>query len=248
MRLDPAIVSARTIFWLASTINPQIAAENPERVVADRAIFEQLLDGLNEADVSPTVVILSSGGTVYDSSTEPPYLEDSPLKPISAYGEAKVAFEDLMTERAPGASVAVRVANAYGPGQKAAAGQGVIAYWMAAAKQGSPVTMIGAPTNARDYVFATDIAEALVAIDAADPSSLPAKLNVGSGQATTLQELADTVAAVIAPSPLKVNHEPSRSFDVERTWLSIDRAAETIGWKPKVSLLDGLRETWAALQ
>ena len=247
-RLDPAVESARTIFWLASTINPQIATESPERVAADRAVFERLFEGLERASVSPTIVLLSSGGTVYDPKAEPPYREDSPLAPLSAYGQAKVAFEELMTQRAPGKSVAVRVANAYGPGQHPAAGQGVIAYWMAAALEGKPVTMMGEPTNARDYVFATDIAEALVAIDGCEPDILPSKVNVGSGQATSLQQLADTLAAVIAPRPLEVLHQPSRSFDVKRTWLSIDRAADVLGWKPRISLHEGLSQTWAALQ
>lgn len=246
--LDPAITRARTIFWLASMINPQIAEEHPERVAEDRAVFELLFDGLESAGVTPTVVILSSGGTVYDPRSTPPYREDSPLAPMGAYGRAKVSFEELMARRAPGASVAVRVANAYGPGQRAASGQGVIAYWMAAARRGDPITMIGEPTASRDYVFATDIAEALVALDAADPSTLPPALNVGSGRATSLQELADTLMDVLAPQLLEVKHQPARSFDVEQTWLSIERTTQILGWHPRVTLADGLAQTWASLQ
>lgn len=242
-QLAAGIASARTIFWLASMINPQIAAEHPERVEQDRAVFRQLLDGLRTAGLSPTVVILSSGGTVYDPNSEPPYREDSPTGPISAYGRAKVEFEQMLRALNPGASVAVRVANAYGPGQRAAAGQGVIAYWMAAALEGKPITVIGERATARDYVFVSDIADALVAIDEAESSTLPQVVNVGSGQATSLGELVETMSAVVGE--LELDEQPARSFDVPRTWLAIELAAERLDWKPKVSLHEGLAQTWA---
>jgi UDP-glucose 4-epimerase len=108
--------------------------------------------------------------------------------------------------------------------------------------------MIGEPSAARDYVFATDIAEALVALDECDAAKLPASLNVGSGRATTLQELADTLAEVVAPRALQIKQQPARGFDVERTWLSVELAESALAWTPRWNLRDGLAETWASLQ
>lgn len=247
-RLHPDIEASQTIFWLASSINPQIAAEHPDRVVADRAVLEEFLDHLRRSGAAPTLVLLSSGGTVYDPKTTPPYREDSPTGPISEYGAAKVELERLVAERSPGDAVSVRVANAYGPGQKAASGQGVIAYWMAAARRGEPVTVIGDPENARDYVFVSDIADALVAIDAAEErGSLPGVINVGSGEATSLRELADLLGEVIAPLALQVDQRPGRPFDLARTWLAIDIARTHLGWVPRTPLIEGLRRTWQSL-
>ena len=243
--LHPDIEAAQTIFWLASSINPQIAAEHPERVAADQQVFVDFLERLGASGATPTVVLLSSGGTVYDPKSTPPYREDSPTGPISAYGAAKVELEEILAQLAPAAHVTVRVANAYGPGQQAKSGQGVIAYWMAAALRDEPITIIGDPASARDYVFAADIADALVAIDAVEkPSDLPSILNVGSGQATSLQQLSDLLTDVVTPHQLKIERQPARSFDIDRTWLSIECAKTTIAWAPQTSLHQGLLRTW----
>ena len=244
--LHPAIEAAQTIFWLATTVNPQIAAEHPERVAADHAEFVDFLERLRASGATPTVVLMSSGGTVYDPSIPPPYREDSPTGPIAAYGASKVELEGYLRELAPGAHVAVRVSNAYGPGQPARAGQGVIAYWMAAALRDEPITIIGDPESARDYVYAADVADALAAIDAVeDPESLPAVVNVGSGRATSLRQLSELLTEIVGPHLLEVKQEPARAFDLDRNWLVIDRAFATLGWSPRTSLKEGLLQTWA---
>ncbi len=189
------------MFWLATRINPQIAEQQPDRVVED------LLRAVQGLDPAPTVVLLSSGGTVSDPQGRAPYDEQAPTRPLSAYGAAKLALESLLAERAPGRHVTLRVANAYGPGQPVGSGQGIIAHWPRAARRGEPVRLFGDPATTRDYVNVEDISEALVAV-AASTGPLPPVLNVGSGRPTTLQELAETVLDVVAAPPLSSSWSP----------------------------------------
>ena len=244
-RAAEGLASARTAYWLATQINPQIAEQQPERVVADREAFERFLDAL---DPSSTVVMVSSGGTLYDTGSTPPYVEASPTLPLSAYGRAKLDLEALLASRRPaGTHVTLRVSNAYGPGQRAANGQGVIAYWLQAARNGEDLTVFGDPATSRDYVFVDDVARALALVHAAD-GPLPAVVNVGSGRATSLADLAETVLDVVGHPDLRVLVTERRSFDVPHTWLGIGLAAEVLGWHPTTELRTGIAAAWAALR
>ena len=238
------LASARTVYWLATLINPQTAEQEPARISADRAAFEGFLAAVRRVESPPAVVLVSSGGTVYDPATPPPYAESAPCRPSSAYGRAKLDLERVLAEQAPGRHVTLRVSNAYGPGQPAASGQGVVAHWLRAAALGEDIRVFGDPGTTRDYVYVADVAEALVAVAQCE-GPLPPVLNVGAGRPTTLAQLADTVLEVVGARGVRVVVEERRSFDVSRTWLDVSLAAEVLGWRPRTSLRDGVAAAWA---
>lgn len=242
-RPDQGLEPVRTVYWLATQINPQIAEQEPLKVTADRVAFESFLSAVGRLEAAPTIVLLSSGGTVYDPAGPPPYGESAPTGPVSAYGRAKLALEQVLSERAPGEHVTLRVSNAYGPGQRAASGQGVVAHWLRAAFRGEDITVFGAPTTARDYVYVDDVAEALVAVHTRD-HPLPPVLNIGSGQGTTLKELAETVLEVVGNPALELVVTGRRSFDVPQTWLDVGLADKALGWRPRTSLSEGVAAAW----
>lgn len=244
---DPGLSAARTVFWLATQINPHIAEHEPEKVVEDRRTFAGFLDAVRALPTAPTVVLLSSGGTVYDPRTDPPYAETAPTAPLSAYGRAKLALEELLAERAPGGHTTLRVSNAYGPGQPVAAGQGVVAHWLRAARRGEDVRLFGDPQTTRDYVYVDDVAAAMTAVHRAT-GPLPPVLNVGSGRPTSLGELAEVVLATVADPRLRLVVEPRRSFDVAQTWLDVGLAAASVGWAPATTLEEGIARAWAAVR
>lgn len=244
-RVDPGIAGARAVVWLATSVNPQLAEQEPSRVAADARTFATLLDGLAALPAPPRVVLLSSGGTVYDPAARPPYAETAPVAPAGAYGRAKLALEEaLRGSGLPG--VALRVANAYGPGQPARAGQGVVAYWLRAALDGHAPVIYGEPTTTRDYVYVGDVAEAVVRA-ATVPGEVPPVVNVGSGRPTSLADLARVVLDVTGRPDVEPGHEPRRSFDVPHTWLAVDLAAAALGWRPRTPLREGVAAAWAAL-
>jgi UDP-glucose 4-epimerase len=238
---DRGVLAARTVFWLASSINPAIAETEPWRVDGDRAAFVTLLHALQRLADPPRVVLVSSGGTVYDPAVAPPYREDSPTRPRGAYGRAKLAMERLL-HQAPLPGVVVRVANAYGPGQPAASGQGVVAHWLRALTAGDPIMIFGDPATTRDYVYVDDVAEALAAVHR-HPGTLPAVLNVGSGAPTSLAELAEMVRAA-AGNGARIRRAPARGYDVPHSWLDVALAAELLGWRPRTSLPAGVAAAW----
>jgi UDP-glucose 4-epimerase len=248
-RLARDASSSRTIFWLAASVNPAVAEERPDLVERDLTTFEQLLKGVEAAREPPRIVLLSSGGVVYDPDSPPPYREDSPVRATTAYGESKLSLERLLrsADVPDDSRIVVRVSNAYGPGQPARRGQGVIAHWLHAASTGQPLVLLGAPETARDYVYVGDIVDALIRVHrSARP--VPPIVNVGSGHGTSLGELAEIVLGVVDDPTLTLEVRPARAFDLSRNWLDIQLAARALDWRPRTPLREGVAAAWASLR
>ncbi len=241
--LDPVLLHSDVVFWLASSIRPATATMHPDAASADREAFEVLVQGLQSqrADL-PRVIFVSSGGTVYDPGHPPPHDETAPTRSANSYGEAMLTIEDLLRKHCPD-HVVIRASNVYGPGQLPRRGQGVIAHWMKAILEGAPVHLIGDPATRRDYIYITDLADALVRCT--DASTPPQLVNIGSGIGTSLEELLTLIEQAVGHT-LTVRRSPARIFDAPSTWLDVTRAQETIGWTPSTSLPTGLALTLAS--
>ncbi len=241
--LAAPISEAGTVFYLASSINPALGETHPELAEADHVLFRTLLDRLRRRDNPPTVVLTSSGGTVYDPAFAPPYAETSPLKPSGAYGRAKVALEEeLLSHAGELPAVILRMSNVYGPGQPTGRGQGVLAHWLSAALDSRPLRLIGDVTATRDYVYVDDVVDVMRRLRGAGPAE-PLILNVGSGVRTSLSDLLDVVRSVVALD-LRVEFQPSRLFDRQDVWLDVGEAERVLGWRPGTSLAEGVAATW----
>jgi UDP-glucose 4-epimerase len=235
------------VFYLASSITPALAERNPEWGLADHLRFAALLTELGRVADPPTVVLTSSGGTVYDPDVPPPYDEDAPTRATSRYGAAKLALEHLLLSRVAAVpAVILRLSNVYGPGQRPGKNQGVLAYWLDAARTGRPLMVIDEPEAARDYVYVDDAVECMCRVAAAVPplaGGNPLILNVGSGQRTSLAELLGTVRQVVGRN-VTVERTPPRPVDRVAVWLDVQRADRVLGWRARTSLSDGVAAMW----
>lgn len=230
------LVGVSTIYWAASTINPLIASRRPDLVRADLSEFEAFCDAVHAERAGTRVVLLSSGGTVYGGARRPPHSESTEPEPTSEYGRAKLEMEVTLHEHAV-ESVVVRISNAYGPGQPAAPGQGVIGHWLRAVVEGRPVTVYGDLSTLRDYVYVDDVADALVRIHGAPV--VPAVVNIGSGIPTSLADVAAAIETA-AGSAVVIEQQPPRQFDIPASWLEVSLARESLGWSATTGLADGI--------
>ena len=233
------LAGASAVCYLASRINPAIAERDPAAAAEHLATLRSLTEALRES--GKRLLYPSSGGTVYDTRKEPPYQETSPLRPIGRFGATKVEAERLLLE-APGIeTVAMRISNAYGPGQRTGTGLGVVAHWVDAASKGEPLRIFGAPEKVtRDFVYIDDICTAFLRLLAT--AAPPPVVNIGSGIPTTLAEVAEII--VDLADEAEVAYEPDRGFDVPRSWLDVGLARQKLGWEPSIELGEGIRRTW----
>jgi len=186
---------------------------------------------------------------VYDRATTPQGIdEDHPTLPASPYAASKIAGEALTLSyhHAYGLpTTVVRPFNTYGPFQRSVGEGGVVAIFTRRSLLGEELRIYGDGTQTRDLLYATDCArfvcDALVS-DAATGRIL----NAGTGRDVSVKEL----AATIETDSAKVVHVEHIHPQSEIAVLRCDprRAGELLGWRPEVSLADGLAHTrtWMA--
>jgi UDP-glucose 4-epimerase len=208
-----------------------------------------LLEGAREGGVE-RVVFASSGGVVYGESDRLPHPESAPKLPVSPYGVSKLASEFYLAQYAllHGVGVrALRYANVYGPRQNPHGEAGVVAIFGTRLRQGRPLTVYGDGGQTRDYVYVEDVARAnLLATDA--PARRPAGIddlavNVGTGRETSVNDLARTLMTA-AGITVAIERSPARAGELQRSAVAADKAAAELGWRPAVTLEEGLRRTF----
>lgn len=214
------------------------------------AVPEELMHPAQVAEACADVgvkrfVFTSSGGTVYGPVNTLPTPETETNTPLNAYGVTKLAAEHFLRLLSGSSSIAVsvlRVSNPYGPGQLARRGQGFIAAAMSAAYKGTPLEIWGDGSVVRDFIYVGDVADAFTA---ACTSKNPFDLvNVSFGEGASLRQICEGVEAATG-RPLNVTYSKGRPADVPVSVLDNSRAAAVLGWRPAVSLEDGLRKTAA---
>jgi UDP-glucose 4-epimerase len=178
-------------------------------------------------------VILASTAGVYGDPGELPTSEQAPVAPLSPYGASKAAAETYMQLflRLHGLStLALRMANVYGPRQDPHGEAGVVAIFTGAARDRRTATIYGDGRQTRDYIYVSDVVAAFVA---AGPAPVTGVLNVSTGRETSVAELASLLN--LAPE-----HRPGRPGEVQRSCRDPSAALHNLGWRAQVSLAGGL--------
>lgn len=228
------------LVWAASRCTPKIANDSPEIADAELAEVRQTLSAVLLQAPRLRTIFLSSGGTVYgDQATA--HREEETLAPLGNYGQLKSRLEEVFLASG-GDPVILRVANAYGPGQTGAGAQGVLAVWMGAILNREPFRVLGSLDAARDYVYVDDVARAVFAV-ASEPSLGHRVFNVGSGVPTTLRELIEHLREVVGLR-FEVEHDPSRGFDANVSYLDVGRIERELGWRAETMLPSGIAQMW----
>ena len=191
-------------------------------------------------------VIFSSTAASYGDvlESELPIKEAHKLSPMSFYGLSKVTVEQYLElyHRIFGLDyVVLRFANVYGERQGDGGEGGVISIFTKSIAAGNEITIFGDGEQTRDFVYAGDIAAGLwAALHTATPN---AAYNLSTQTETSLRELVN-ILSNIAGRRIEPKYGPERAGDIYKSMLSNGRARRGLGWKPAVSLEDGLRRTY----
>lgn len=243
-----AVEGVETVFHFVSTTLPKTSNDDPIYDVRSNLIDTlQLLESCVEAGVRK-VVFASSGGTVYGQPQTMPITEDHPTNPITSYGIVKLAVEKYLGlfDHLHGLDyTALRISNPYGPYQNPGGQQGAVPVFLHRLRTGQPVTIWGDGSVVRDYLYISDLVEALKL--AAEAETQQKVFNVGSGRGTTLNELVAIIAAVTGERP-EVEYVPGRALDVAANVLDVVRVREELGWSPRTELVEGIDLTWEWVQ
>ncbi|MDQ6777814.1 MAG: GDP-mannose 4,6-dehydratase [Actinomycetota bacterium] len=203
-------------------------------------------------DEGVTRVVHVSTSECYGSAQTIPISEDHPLVAQSPYAASKIGADQAAGSfwRAFGVPVVtVRPFNTFGPRQSARA---IVPTIITQALTDGTVRL-GALEPTRDLTYVTDTAAGMIA--AADaPDAVGETINLGTGDHVSIGDLATRIFDLLERSGVHahIEHDPGRvrprNSEVERLCSDPSKAKRLLGWKPEVSLTDGLVATIAAIR
>ncbi len=238
--IDRAVDGAELVAHLAATSINRSQASPAESVDVDIRCSEHVFAAASQAGVRR--VVFASSASVYGPPKSLPMSEDATPDPQTPYCLGKLAAEHLLQYygRARGLEWNIlRFFNVYGPGQHTDAYYtAVVSIFLQRLLRGERPVVDGSGEQTMDLVHVRDVASAIVCALEAPASG--AICNVGSGVQTSVAELARLLIGAVG---LDVEPEFSpRKVLVSRREADISRAAATIGWKPGITVAEGIRE------
>ena len=187
-------------------------------------------------------VFASTGGAMYGEQTIFPASEEHPCRPLSPYGISKLCAENYInyfrTQHGLNTTV-LRYSNVYGPHQNPHGEAGVVAIFCQRLMEGLPPVIFGDGEQTRDFISVRDVAQAnIIALD----SKCMGTFNIGTGKETSVNFLTKKLLKVSGITT-SAKHSPPKKGEQRRSSIDSKKLLESFGWKPCISLEEGLFET-----
>jgi dTDP-glucose 4,6-dehydratase len=232
------------VFHLGALIAIPYSYINPGEVVETNVMGT--LNVLTAArDLGVERLVHTSTSEVYGTALRVPIDESHPLQGQSPYSASKIGADKLAESFFCAFNlpvVTIRPFNTYGPRQSARA---VIPTLITQALT-RPIIRVGNLDARRDFTFVSDTVDGFLKI-AEMPGVEGITLNLGTGQEIRIGELAELILDFLDhPVSLEIDADRMRpeKSEVQRLLSDNRLALEKIGWQPRVSLRDGLRQTF----
>lgn len=186
--------------------------------------------------------VFASSSSVYGAGNPVPFREDAAVtRPISPYAATKVAKEVLAYtyHHLYGLNcIALRFFTVYGPRGRPDMAPYLFTKWIA---EGHPVRQFGDGSSRRDYTFITDIVSGVLGALDADLSY--EVINLGRGETICLSDFIQVVEEVVEKKAVIVQ-EPPKPGDMPVTHADISKASNLLGYRPTVSVREGMQQFW----
>ena len=222
--LATAMKGVDVVYHLAAQSNVLGAASDPDYSFSTNVVglYNVLRSGQEEGVQR---VVFTSSREVYGDAVGLPVAETAPLNPQNLYGASKASGEFYCRQFASGGLevMILRLANVYGPGDR----DRVIPLFIDKALSGQPLTIYG-DGKILDFVWIGDVVNALISAASA-PATHP--INIGTGQGTTLSELAKRVLEITGAAST-IHQLPARSIEVNRFVADIAAARRILAYDP----------------
>jgi nucleoside-diphosphate-sugar epimerase len=243
-QVEEAVRGIEVIFHEAAFVSVPQSMEEPQTCFdVNITGTSRLFDAARAAGVRRAVV--ASSAAVYGDSDAFPLVEETLPQPLSPYAvskRVKEMYAELFTGSFGLEVVALRYFNVYGPRQRPdsmyAAAVPIFARRLL---DGKPVTVYGNGGQTRDLINVHDVVRANL-VASKHPNAAGKIFNVCTGVETRLLDLLDVMHELIPNVPPPQFAAP-RAGDIYRSVGSPQKAADLLGFRTEVSLVDGLQET-----
>jgi UDP-glucose 4-epimerase len=240
-----ALSGVEYVLHLAALASVPESVERPERNFEVNFLgMHNLLMAARGAQVKR--LVFSSSAAVYGDHSAPHHEGLTP-RALSPYAAAKHSGEQLcraFTHVYGLPTVCLRYFNVFGPGQNPRGGYAAaIPILMTALIEGKRPTIYGDGRQSRDFVYVANVVDAnLLACGAEE--AIGGVFNIGAGGETNLLELLATLSE-LAGRTVEPIFAPAKVGDIRRSYSDIARAQAVLGYRTRIGLAEGLRDTFA---
>jgi UDP-glucose 4-epimerase len=186
----------------------------------------------------PKRIVFASSSSVYGDTTVEQVSEDHPANPVSPYGITKLSGEHLCAAYSKQSDfdvITLRLFTVYGPRQRP---DMAFHRLIRAAFMGTKFILYGDGEQLRDFTFVQDAVQAFTL--AANCPVRTDTFNVSGGARVTMNQAIELVEEVTG-STIDVERVPPQSGDVRNTGADLSKSREILGYRPSVTLREGLR-------
>jgi len=242
--VQKAVEGCTVVFHLAAQVSVPLSLEQPVETFEVNLYGTQLLlEAARQAGVQRFV--FASSAAVYGDTPRLPKRETMQPRPISPYAWSKWYGELLCRDywRVYGVpTVSLRFFNVYGPRQNPRSQYAaVVPRWITAALTDRKPIVYGDGKQTRDFVYIDDLLQGLW-LAANHPDAVGRVFNLASGRAYSLRELLHAIEQAVGYS-LEPQFAPPRPGDIRRSYADIRAARGILGYEPKITLQEGIRQT-----
>ncbi|MFN4032651.1 MAG: NAD-dependent epimerase/dehydratase family protein [Fimbriimonadales bacterium] len=242
--VNAAVDGCAMVFHLAAQVSVPLSMELPTETFEVNVYGTQrLLEAARQARCERFV--FASSAAVYGDSPRLPKREGMRPAPISPYGWSKHYGELLCHDYwhvfgVP--TVCFRFFNVYGPRQNPRSQYAaVVPRWITAALTDRKPIIFGDGKQVRDFIYIEDLIQGIW-LGATHPDAVGKVFNLASGARYTLLELLQAIEQAVG-YPLQPEYQPPRAGDIRRSYADICFIQRTLGYQPRYSLQEGIRQT-----
>jgi len=239
--VEKALEGVDVVFHLAAIVSVDFSVKNP--LLVDEVNVGGTLNVLRESlKAGVKRFVYASSCAVYGEPVNLPINEKHPSKPTSPYGVTKLAAEHycrVFYEVYGLETVCLRFFNVYGPRQMIGPYSGVIMKFIDRIGHGKKPIIYGDGEQTRDFVFVSDVVDACLRAKTCK-SCVGDVINVGADVEVSINKLADVLTKLFNLHGIKFVYADPRAGDIRRSCADLSKAERLLGYKPKVSLRQGL--------
>ena len=232
----------KVCYHLGASINVQDSIDDPKTTFDNDTIGT--FNILEQCKRHQVKIVFMSTCMVYDQASTPLGIKETdPIKPASPYAASKIAAENLVLSYYYAydlPAVVIRPFNTYGPYQKTGGEGGVVAIFIKNNLEGNPLQIYGDGKQTRDLLYVEDCARFVVKSGYEDTVNGEI-VNAGLGKDVSVNDL----AYLICKDQSRIQHVKHihPQSEIAKLLCNHEKAEKLLGWKPQVSLEEGIRKT-----
>lgn len=244
--IEPLRLEVDEIYNLACPASPVHYQHNP--VATTKTSIVGALNMLGLAKRLKIKILQASTSEVYGDPAIHPQSESywgnvNPIGPRSCYDEGKRCAETLFFDYYRQHKLKIKVArifNTYGPRMNSNDGR-VISNFIVQALKGEAITVYGDGSQTRSFCYVSDMVDGLISL-MKSPDEFTGPINLGNPIEFTVLNLAKEVIRLTG-SKSGIIYKPLPQDDPRQRKPAIDLAEKKLGWRPALSLEEGLKKT-----